>query len=439
MRVGSRLAAAGKVLAFNLLAILVGGELMAYAVVKWRHAEGYGSIRLVKEEFLRRVPRPHDSGELERRAGAAGTAPDNIPRELHPFFGFTYEGESARYHTNNMGFLADVDVPYQKQRGEFVVGVFGGSVAADLRLPEPKAALERQLGDLVRAKGYDNVRVIVFAEGGWRQPATGFSWLYYEHGLDMAIFLDGFNEIGHLPMTGAGVGDYPWDFPPPNVWRPLAQRGDTMEQMLAEQQLGDLRRLEVRATGLASRGLLARSMLVHMCWRAAISVLERRVDALSARMGEGGTRHYRGFLGPRRGLEQGWDLFFERYARFVEDCYQVGRIRAKPVAHFIQPNQYLAGSKPYSSVEREVALARAPTSGKRVGLFYPYLARMVAALRERGVPSEDLSWMFAADSETRYKDSCCHLNDSGMIAIVDEMVRRIEGSGILAMVPEAPR
>ena len=53
----------------------------------------------------------------------------NGPRQLHPYFGFTYK--NSLHYINKQGFQNKVDFPYVKKPGEFVVGAFGGVCRAD--------------------------------------------------------------------------------------------------------------------------------------------------------------------------------------------------------------------------------------------------------------------------------------------------------------------
>jgi hypothetical protein len=52
---------------------------------------------------------------------------NNIPREVHPYFGFTLQRDDK--YVNNAGFPGEDDYPYRSGTNEFVVGIFGGSVA----------------------------------------------------------------------------------------------------------------------------------------------------------------------------------------------------------------------------------------------------------------------------------------------------------------------
>ncbi|MEZ5435187.1 MAG: hypothetical protein R3E67_00705 [Pseudomonadales bacterium] len=47
----------------------------------------------------------------------------NIFLQIHPYIGFSPRA------SNNLGFDSDVDYPYAKKDGEYIVGIFGGSVA----------------------------------------------------------------------------------------------------------------------------------------------------------------------------------------------------------------------------------------------------------------------------------------------------------------------
>ncbi|MGH9465191.1 MAG: hypothetical protein ACRD0X_06055, partial [Thermoanaerobaculia bacterium] len=81
--------------------------------------------------------------------------------------------------------------------------------------------------------------------------------------------------------------------------------------------------------------------------------------------------------------------------------------------HFLQPNQYVAGSKPMAEAERRIALAERSPSQRWVARVYPRLIAGVAELRAADVAAFDLTRIFAAVEEPLYTDNCCHFSDRG--------------------------
>ena len=81
--------------------------------------------------------------------------------------------------------------------------------------------------------------------------------------------------------------------------------------------------------------------------------------------------------------------------------------------HFLQPNQYLVGSKIMTQEERSVAISENQPYKRGVGPGYPRLIEAGEELRRRGISFHDLTMLFANNDETLYIDTCCHLNERG--------------------------
>jgi len=417
--------------AVNILLTLVLGEISAYLVARIRSQESYGTMAVRKAEFLRRLPRVR--GDRPREEPRDKTA-DNLPRRLHPYFGYTYEEGLEGYHTNNAGFLSDVDYPYRRVGREFVVGVFGGSVALDLRLDQPRKVLQEALLPIVATKGYDRVHLLMFAQGGYKEPQSAFSFLYYFDTFDMALFLDGFNEIGQIPEYPPDKGHYPWDFPARSLFGPLAAKRIEASDARIEENVARIRSRQRAWTEIASGPILGRSMLVHMLWRVANGALEGKVRQQLAHHAKVGLR-FDGLYRTGMTQQDKEEEFFRQYAFLVESCFVLGKRHRKPVFQFIQPNQYVTGSKPYSSLERATVLDRDAKTGRVVNHYYPLLRAMSRRLAASGIPSFDLTNLFQDHPETLYKDDCCHLGEEGMALIAKAMAERFAASPEISAIP----
>jgi hypothetical protein len=104
--------------------------------------------------------------------------------------------------------------------------------------------------------------------------------------------------------------------------------------------------------------------------------------------------------------------------------------RANEVAyyHFLQPNQYVAGSKPFNDWERRHILGGSENlSRKGVENGYPGLIASGRALRGEGLPFTDLTQLFADRTETLYRDNSCHFNDRGYELLARKIAQVIGG------------
>lgn len=146
---------------------------------------------------------------------SAKTESTGFKQRLHPYFGFAhpYSERGREYIINNMGFPQDspVTVPFVPKKDDFVVMVFGGSVAANLAAP-PQGGLSLQAAlqklDVLKGK---NVIVYSMAQGSGKQPqqliALSFLLALGQH-IDLVINLDGFNEAA-LGFNNYAAGMHP--------------------------------------------------------------------------------------------------------------------------------------------------------------------------------------------------------------------------------------
>ena len=417
-----------RLIVLNLVVLLVGGELLAAAVGWMRLGETWGTIADAKAQFLRRVPRPRGQTPTP---GAAVRAADNRPRALHPYFGFTYVPDDAQWSTNNLGFLSDVDYPYRGPTDELTVGVFGGSLALDLRLPAPRRVLEEGLLPLAEESGHSRVRVLMFAQGGWKHPQSAIASLYFMDDLDLMIHVDGFNEIALLPLAdGPGPA---WDLPNQQIYTALSERGARVEDVVIQREIASVRRRQIALTERAAAGPLGWSMAVHLLWHGYVGRTQGEVSALTAELSSQvlPSDPSQGLVGAAPAvrnahpLEERRSRYFDRYAGWIEMVHREASRRDKALFHFIQPNQYRDGSKRFSEHEQATVLTRMEFLGPRVNTFYPRLTRLTEALNARGVASHDLSMIFAGVDETLYQDDCCHLNERGMELLAQAVLERI--------------
>ncbi|MFP6770084.1 MAG: hypothetical protein VB859_18050, partial [Planctomycetaceae bacterium] len=93
--------------------------------------------------------------------------------------------------------------------------------------------------------------------------------------------------------------------------------------------------------------------------------------------------------------------------------------------HVLQPNQYVADSKPLTAEEREIAIE--PKHKYRPGVIHGY-PRLVSAGRQlaaEGVDFLDLTMLFSKTRQPIYIDDCCHYNQQGNDMVADSIADRI--------------
>jgi hypothetical protein len=100
--------------------------------------------------------------------------------------------------------------------------------------------------------------------------------------------------------------------------------------------------------------------------------------------------------------------------------------------HFLQPNQYYAGSKVLTEEERKIAYEEGPYGYRMMAQNgYPLLVARGRSLVDKGVNFFDLTQIFRQESRTVYNDKCCHFNRLGYNTIARRIAKaiiRVDGS-----------
>jgi hypothetical protein len=150
---------------------------------------------------------------------AAAVEPAKYKQRLHPYFGYTgpYSLNTANWLTNSLGFGQQQSriVPFKPEPNDFVVFVFGSSVAGNLVAPpqggEPLASILQKLPQLKNR----NVVVYSMAQGPQKQPQQlmelAFLIALGQH-IDLVLNVDGTVEFtASLANLESGVDPI---FPP---------------------------------------------------------------------------------------------------------------------------------------------------------------------------------------------------------------------------------
>jgi hypothetical protein len=113
---------------------------------------------------------------------------------------------------------------------------------------------------------------------------------------------------------------------------------------------------------------------------------------------------------------------------WAESSYQmhaIARARGIHYFHFLQPNQYLEGSKPMDAEERRVAIREDHPYAANVRKGYPVLRDLGRDLVRRGVTFVDLTNVYADTRDVLYRDNCCHVNGAGQRIVVEAIAKTI--------------
>lgn len=368
---------------------------------------------------------------------AEGNLPDADPQDTHetwvthPYVGYVLDPDREGFLNRDAVLVHGTDeVPPARREDRLVVGLFGGSVAFHLGVDHAELFLEALRGAFPERE----VVLVVPATPSWKQPQMLFSlqWLALRgYRFDLVVELDGFNEC-----VGAAANHRYYRVNaayPPNYRAFVASKAEGPEYLAAAGELVLLDRgRRERAAWLAGSPLRF-SLTANLLWstfdqgdQARMGELREALLELSAPT----SRRY-GQRGPVDELGDTEDdpgpLYDELGRVWLESNRHMARLArgiGAELAVFLQPNQYLTGTKPLSAWEREEALS-IPHFGAIVRGCYPGLVARGAALEGEGIAFEDLTGIYAEHEETLYRDACCHMNEDGNRILGEVIAQRL--------------
>lgn len=319
----------------------------------------------------------------------------------HPFFG--QESRAIREFEAARGREPDV----------YRIGILGGSVAESwarhaISHPEALEGLRKPL-----ELGPRRIQVVNLAMGAARQPQTFAIANFFLEDIELFVDLGGFNdtEPGHLlPL-------YPLEVP--NFALRYSERaaGGAVYRALGNGQLHLYQALTTLPKHVPG---LSRSAAYFAFWSGAGKALVRGIRSCEARYYAAAVRPE--VIAPAELLERRL-VIWERYTRRM---HALVAAEGKRVFSFVQPNQYLQGSKPLSTWEQTSAIDPA-----QVRYGHRRMARLVERAQKLGAEGLhviDLSGVYQNTRETVYKDHCCHLNDRGNEILTQAIVSAIAGA-----------
>lgn len=354
---------------------------------------------------------------------------------LHPYIGTAYDPNVHPGHplddllvpVNRLGF-PDADDPVQKRDpGKLIVGVLGGSVAWQM-----SQLGEQRLKETLRADPRFRDREIVvvslaFSTGKQPQQVMAVNFVQALGGeFDVLVNLDGFNEIA-LARENIWTGSH---YSYPRMWTyRIGRRPDG--RILAEfYRSEEIRAERQQLARNISRSWLRGLALRQVLWKVQDIQLEREAVALMQAMVSVNSLDANTF--ERNGPGEPPSPIPEQMAKCV-DLWERSSLQLQAIAdfhgityvHALQPNQYVAGSKPMTDEEAGKAIDRLCMYCESVENGYALLQQRGAALRARGVNFVDLTDIFKEIETPLYIDTCCHVNRLGNELMAERVAQEI--------------
>lgn len=408
-----------KSIGVSLIIVLITLELSPFILGSFFLQEGYSRHK------IRQQIEQNNGNDTTLKAPAVVEESYLSEHIVHPYLGFIHKPDD---YYNIYGYPLDSPI-LVKSDTVINICLTGGSVAKQL--------FQNSTGVLIQEIKRDsrfsdkNINIISAALGGYKQPQQLMAINYLislgaEY--DYVINLDGFNEVV-LPYAD----NLPFQIHPtfPRHWNVYSRK--TLNQD-AVRLLGlQMYTRESRAnkTRKFAGSLLSFSNFALFVWQIKEQNVQARLmmQELELRKELSETELQMQTTGPSFHLED-TVAFFQYQADYWRQCsQQMAQLSVGgnfTYLHFLQPNQYVEGSKTLTSEEMETSYATGDYAYKTaVRLGYPLLKASGIILQENGVYFSDLTMLFHDEKASVYSDECCHFNQKGYDAIARQIAQTI--------------
>ncbi|MGB3512357.1 MAG: hypothetical protein WBA93_24590 [Microcoleaceae cyanobacterium] len=386
--------------------------------------------------------------DLEKTGTRLGGGFDDksIIERLHPFFAFVLEPgaftqEESGLKVNNYGFFSVSDYPFVKtNKNQFVIGVFGGSVASDFALNSIINEAKGNEGFIQYLKNIPQLKdkeiiVLSFASGGYKQPQQLLILNYFisiGQEFDLVINIDGFNEVAlsnlnnqaqvelalpsvqHIqPLTGLANNDL-------SVMKAIVEISELKDKLLTA-----INKLESCKLALCHsfRSWQVKQFLDS--YQKQVINYDEKIARKSNKIGGSDSLVY--FTKMPAVLED--DVAFEKMSDIWYDSSltmnQILSSRNIPYFHFIQPNQYYPTQRVFTEEEKFLVIENHPyAEGIKKG--YPVLLSKVDDLQKENVNVFSAVTILDDEKSPVYRDACCHYNMIGETILEKYIANSIE-------------
>jgi hypothetical protein len=339
--------------------------------------------------------------------------------------------ESPRITTNNFGFASPYNFPIVRSGDEFIIGIFGGSVAVWFC----QVGVERLVADLQQHEFF-KTRTLVplcMAHEGYKQPQQLQVLAYFlsiGQSFDLVINIDGFNEVALSPLNNQQNLDI--SMPSVSHFLPLINLIDQGTLTLPKlQSLTAIARYKARLNRLAATLEGNRSAAIDaVLSRYRIWLMGRYNGELQVFDGLPAAASGNSLIGAIPPTEQrSGTMLFEDIARNWAKASLLMRsmltAQGTPYVHVLQPNQYHT-TRTFTA--QESAVARNATSPFKTGVEQGYPVLLAGAAAQGLVTQTgffDGTRIFDSEPAPVYIDNCCHYTRVGNLRLADFLARAI--------------
>lgn len=353
----------------------------------------------------------------------------SIVERFHPFFGFIQNPSPdfrPGFKVNNYGFISPYDYPFKKtKKNQFVIGIFGGSVASDYSIFQIQNKILPQY--LKQVPGLQNKEFVIlsFATGGYKQPQQLLILNYFlalGQELDLVVNIDGFNEVALSNLNNKNQIDLAM----PSIQHispltSLANNSLSIKAMQATIRIKENKaRINESLESLQHCSLAACDALTSVYVQNLVNNYRKDVIAFEKERSK------------KQQDDEGSVVFINKNQSILEDSaafeqmawnwakssifmHKVLSASNVPYFHVLQPNQYYQTKRVFGEAEKRIAFNKDTPYSKAVELGYPAILGKFPNLQKNNVNILNGVKVFDQTKDAVYVDSCCHYNQAGKL------------------------
>ena len=353
----------------------------------------------------------------------------SIVERFHPFFGFIQNPSPdfrPGFKINNYGFISPYDYPFKKfKKNQFVIGIFGGSVASDFSIFQVQNKILPEYLKQVPGLQDKEFVILSFATGGYKQPQQLLILNYFlalGQELDLVVNIDGFNEVALSNLNNKNQINLAM----PSIQHispltSLANNSLSIEAMQATIRIKENKtRINEGLESLQHCSLAACDALTSVYVQNLVNNYRKDVIAFEKERSK------------KQQDEEGSVIFINKNKSILEDSAAFEQmawnwakssifmhkiLSASNVPYFqvLQPNQYYQTKRVFGEAEKRIAFNKETPYAKAVELGYPAILGKFPNLQKNNINILNGVKVFDKTKDAVYVDSCCHYNQAGEV------------------------
>lgn len=337
----------------------------------------------------------------------------------HPILSYV----SNSPESNNMGFFSKYDYPYERKKNDFVIGVFGGSLADIMSGQFDSLKMADYFKEKITLLKNKNVVILSFASGCAKQPIHFQRFSRFASDIDLAINIDGINE---LVFNAKGA----------DITTPCMT--ETLYYNSVYQKDFDpiLNTVVFYTTALKTRMLqnilFEKSALFLITTNFVIKLKEKTETALQNNIHDK-IENSKSKLFPFDTKDDKRDLYLlgvENWAKYNKLQFAVSQELKVPILFVLAPNILFKNTKPLSAVEESFMQGNGKVWAARsveASRVHSKLQNELNSLKLKNQNNFiDLSGIFKNETQTLYTDAQGHCNEQGNRIVWENVINKLK-------------